>query len=220
LADWLPYGQRVKLETVNMFGSVSATAVILLLFQQTALLKCASCGEYMIGTVRSSHGREYTTYYCPTHKNDGNKCPTKEINTICLDKMVSGVLIRDLYTRKDHNKINQVLAYNEMEKKLMDKKRGVEKAITNVMKNMEYVTSELLAAKLEALCEEKAVIEEKLSKCVTVVTLSKNNIKDVCKKFIRYLIDSDDLEVKLFLKEAICEVLVSNEDVQIKLNVA
>lgn len=186
------------------------------------LLKCANCGEYMIGTVRKSRGKTYVTYYCPTHKEKGKAfCDTKEINAEYLDRMVAGILTNDLYTRKDVQKINDGLKYDDIGKKLLNKKLGVEKAMANVMKNMEYRASELLAAKLEELSQEADAIEKQLKeykKAGNAITL--NNKKDICNRFGKYLTASDDLEVKLYLKESIKEIVVANDDVQIKLNVA
>ena len=99
------------------------------------VLKCANCGAYMIGTVRSSHGNKYTTYYCPNRKREG--CETKEIRTELVDEMVAGHIMRDLYNRKDHTLISTRLQHDDSYKRLLNKQRGVEKAIGNVMKGIE-----------------------------------------------------------------------------------
>jgi len=89
------------------------------------------------------------------------------------------------------------------------------------MKNMEYHASALLAAKLDELTKEEATIAERLEKHKkTGDAITSGNLKDVCRKFGRYITSSDDLEAKIYLKETIKEIVADNEDVQLKLNIA
>lgn len=183
------------------------------------VLKCANCGAYMIGTVRSSHGNKYTTYYCPNRKRKG--CETKEIRTELVDEMVAGHIMRDLYNRKDHPLISTRLQHNDSYKRLLNKQRGVEKAIGNVMKGIEESCSPTLIARLNELEAEKASLEQALNNCqLPVAGIDDSNRKAVCKRFGQYLRVSEDPDVKTYLTSVIQEVLVSNDDVTIKLKIA
>lgn len=183
------------------------------------ILKCAHCGSYMVGTSRSSHGKRYTTYSCPKHKE--KECPTKEIRTEYVDELVAALLCRDLHQRKDQKKISSVMKQTDESKKLVEKRRGVEKAIGNILKAMEKSDSETLVQRLNNLEKEKNGLE-----CAIAATkfsaegITKDNSKAVCRKFRRHLLDSESLEVKNYLTSTVKEVQISNEGISIKMKVA
>lgn len=183
------------------------------------ILKCAVCGSYLIGTSRSSHGKPYTTYSCPNHK--GNNCPTKEIRTENLDRMVIGLLVKDLHQRDDLSRISKLLSHNDDYNRLLAKKRGNEKAIANVTRAIKASYSEHLISELEKLEREQASLARAIAASTTKkFEITSENIKSVCKQFGRYLLSSDDPDTKAYLSSVVQEILVSNEEVSITLKIA
>lgn len=183
------------------------------------IVKCAECGSYMIGISRQSHGQRYTTYSCPKHK--GNECPTKEIRTEQIDRLVACLIYRDLFLRGDHAAITQQMKCGNDTKKLQNKKRGVERAIANVIKALELSCSEALVERLNCLEQEKSALDRAIAKSkVSNVGITKENKKKLCGKFTRYLLESDDPDAKKYLVETIKEIRVSNTDVVVEMKVA
>ena len=183
------------------------------------ILKCAECGSCLVGTPRSSRGKKYTTYASPKHKSD--HCPTREIRTKYVDTMVAKVIIADLYHRTDLKQISRQMKHNDDYQKLEDEKRGVEKAIGNVRKGIEKDYSDTLVERLNQLETEKRTLDRKLAKSKAgAVGITEENRKEVCGKLGRYLMKADDPDAKAYLSSVLKEVVVSNEDVKIKMNIA
>ncbi|MBR6736337.1 MAG: recombinase family protein [Oscillospiraceae bacterium] len=185
------------------------------------ILKCAECGSYMVGTARTSHGRAYTTYSCPKHRKENGACPTKELNTAELDTMIAGLLIQEAYKRGDWPDIIAQLNHDDHHRKLIDKKRGLEKAQRNVLKAIEAHYAPELAERLRAISAEKSAIENEIAAYKDIVaTTSNTSHKHLCNQLGKYLKTSDDLEAKDYITSMVKEILVSNEDISIKLNIA
>ena len=183
------------------------------------IMRCAECGSYMVGTARTSHGKAYTTYACPKHK--GKECPTKEIRTEYIDKLVVRLIYQDLLRRDDHASISRQMKNSNDTKKLLDKKKGVERAIAGVVKAIETSCSETLVRRLDQLEAEKASLDREIaSSKLNNEGLTPVNRKKLCKRFAYYLLESDDPDAKKYLVENVKEILVSNEDVSVKMNVA
>lgn len=183
------------------------------------ILKCANCGSYLIGTARSSHGKHFTTYSCPNH--NGNHCPTKEIRTKNLDAMVVGLLIQDLRQRNDLPTISRILSHNDDYHRLLAKKRGNDKAIANLTKAIEASYSESLINKLNKLEQEKISLTRAIATSTTTTfEVTPENVKVLCKKFGKFLLTSEDPDVKNYLITQVQEILVSNDNVTITLKIA
>lgn len=183
------------------------------------VMKCAECGSFMIGTSRSSHGKKYTTYTCPNHKGKG--CPTKEIRTEYVDKLVARLIYQDLLHRDDHKAISAQMKHSSATKKLQDKKRGVERAIGSVIKAIETSCSETLVKRLNQLETEKASLTREIAKSIASNTGITSDMKtQLFKKFARHLMKSDDPDVKQFLTETISSITVSNESVSVEMKIA
>jgi len=184
------------------------------------ILRCAECGSYMIGTSRISRGEQYTTYTCPKHKN--GECSTKDIRTSYVDMMVTLLLMRDLFHRNDIDEISNYIRSDTSEYKMLKyKKQRVSRAIANVTKSLEVSCSETIIKKLDALELEKKSIERKLALAKSNVTaIDKDNIRAVCKQFRVFIMESECPEVKAYLKHAVKNVIISNDDVKINVNVA
>ena len=183
------------------------------------IMRCAECGSFMIGTSYVSHGKTYTTYACPKHK--GGDCPTKDIRTQYVDELVGRMLMCDLRDRKDLDKVSRQMKRNDQCKKLAEKKRGVQKAIANVKKGIEREYSEVLIKRLSQLENELNSLNRAIAANQTdAVGISKENRTEVCKQFGRYLCKVDDPDAKTYLAKMVKEILVSNEEVSVKLNIA
>lgn len=185
------------------------------------ILRCACCGSYMIGTTRKSHGITYTTYYCPKHRVKGEgRCSNKEIRTEGLDQMVASLLAKDLFKRRDIARLNAELNDDEHRSKLQVRLRGVERAIGNLVQSIERGGPEILLARLQALTNEKALLEKQIEGCeVLEIPRDKDDFKSFCHQFRRYLMESEDLEVRQYIKAAVNEISVGAEMVQVQLNV-
>lgn len=182
------------------------------------ILRCAGCGAYMVGNPKTSHGKKYFTYACPNHKGGG--CTTKEIRAVYVNRMVAWVIVNDLYRRKDLPRLSQSMQEATDLGKLGGKKRGIEKKIQNIAKCLEQRPSETLVEQLGRLEEQKETVDQEILRCrARMVGITKENRKDVCKKFARYLVKANDPDVKSYLKNVLQEVVVSNESVTVKMKV-
>lgn len=182
-------------------------------------LKCAECGSYLIGSVQNSHGRKYTTYFCPKHRT--KECSMPEIHADTLDRAVAFYIASDLKNRKDHEEISKLLRDDTILKLLRNKKAGIDKSINNVLHAVSQCYSKEMSEKLRILNQEKDSVEAQIQACQNHTTeLTEENIVSVCNRFAKHLIFSEDVEVRQFLKATINEILVSRDDVQISLNIA
>jgi site-specific DNA recombinase len=180
------------------------------------IMKCAECGAYMIGAMRSSRGKKYKAYYCPNHKYNG--CSTKEIKADNLNKMVIGLILNDTYNRNDFAQLSQELKSNSRTRVIKKKLEGNKKAATNIVHALTKSKDEILMEKLKALSEERKILEAQLLQAQTHITsIDSSNIKDVCRKLGSYLKSTESLDVKKYLPNVIPEISVGNDTVQIKL---
>ena len=180
-------------------------------------MKCAECGSYMIGTVSYSHGKAYTTYFCPKHKE--KTCPTKEIQTEGVDKFVAKALVIDLYHRNDLSEISKIMGHDEDCQGLKDRLKGNIKATRNIIKAVKTEYSPQLLEELKSLSAEKAWLENEISKKVQKnIGITEANKKKLCNKFGKLIMESDEPAVKNYLRNSIHEILISNEGVTVALN--
>lgn len=199
-------------------GSASSKARNHYMLSGMQILRCAECGSYLIGNARSSHGREYTTYACPKHKT--KECSMTEINTDTLDRAVAFYIASDLRYRKDLKTISELLCEDPICDLLRNKKAGIEKSITNVLQSVSQCYCKEMAEKIRMLSEEKADVDAQIKACQNYVReLTDENIHSICNRFIQYLIHSEDVEVKKYLKATVKEILVGQDDVEISLNI-
>ena len=187
-------------------------------------LKCAECGALMIGSIVSSHGNRYKYYYCPNHKKKLPTCSNVGIQATFLDEFVIRVIVKDIYKRDD-----LISLYNTSEEKdkvhiLKNQIAGLEKTSKNLVKelvkkeNKESLV-ELRAELNDVNIRKKALKEELEYIKASLVTLTESDRKNLCKKIKKLMITGDSLEVRKYLKETISEILVSDTDVKITLNI-
>lgn len=179
------------------------------------ILKCAECGAYMIGTKNNSHGKEYDVYYCPNHKI--KKCSMPQIKAENLNKMVAGLIVRDIYNRDDFDEIIKITKRNNELKALKDRINGKEKAINNIVKAFENGCSLTMENKLKKLQAEKELLEDKYMQHIKrLKDIQSGNMKKVLNKFGKYLITSHDPAVKNYIKDVIETITIGHDDVVVK----
>ena len=144
-----------------------------------------------------------------------------EIYADTLDRAVAFYIASDLKNRKDHEEISKLLRDDTILKLLRNKKAGIDKSINNVLHAVSQCYSKEMSEKLRILNQEKDSVEAQIQACQNHTNeLTEENIVSVCNRFAKYLISSEDVEVRQFLKATINEILVSRDDVQISLNIA
>ena len=183
------------------------------------ILKCAECGSAMVGMARKNRdGSEYTVYFCPKHKN--KECSVKEVRTRNVDRIVSRVLAKDLVNRGDLGYICKALNNDSEEYlNLINRRRGLDNAKSNLLKVLEVSFSTSAAERISELDEERAEIDARIE---AIERSNADNTPDTLKKkakeFADFLENSDDPDVKMFIKENVKEVLVGNDDVSFSFN--
>ena len=184
------------------------------------ILKCKECGRHMVGHTSKSHGYEYITYRCP-NKN-AHKCTNKDISAETLEKYVSKILVNNYLSPKRISEVNDLLkgSLDSEERKIESNRlQSVNKQIANVTnaiakRGMSYALEE----RLEALEQEKRILERSLNESkLQVRKLNDANIKKMRSKLYKKLVTSNDLEVRKFVKKAVKEVLVGEDDVTVVL---
>lgn len=180
-------------------------------------LKCAECGRYMVGEMRTSHNRKYMVYSCPNHKE--KKCSTKEIKAEYLNEFVIRSILINLMKRTDIDEINEALAVQDVNKSLLKKQKRLENTINNLVGAIEQSGSETLVNKLIKLEAEKQKIDEEMKMNTAPIYLTKDNFKYVRTKLKDYIIASEDITVRNFLMEIISTITVNNEEITVELNV-
>lgn len=181
------------------------------------VLKCANCGAEMRG---NSRGEGKTIYVCPNHKD--KKCSTKELPTANIDEIVAKLLVNDLYNRKDYKKISKAMNDNRAEYKLAERNlKDVQRAKANIIKAIEKSYADELITRLEALKKEETKAKRELAALqIKNEGINEQNRRAMCLKFKKILMDSEALEVKKYLQQTVKEILVSNDDVKITMNIA
>lgn len=180
---------------------------------------CAECGAYMVGTLKSSHGKEYFVYTCPNHRK--KTCSMKEVRADVLNKMVAGNLVSDLYTRGDLHKIVSAVCYDKRYYLLKDTLKGKEDAIKNTMKALESGCTEEIVAKLRQIRKEKLALQAEIQKYeADMASLTSGGLKELAKEFGNTLMTSDEPEIRAFLAQSIASIIVDHEDISITLNIA
>ncbi|MBR3909816.1 MAG: recombinase family protein, partial [Anaerotignum sp.] len=184
------------------------------------LLKCASCGRYMVGKTTRTHGREYTVYSCPNHK--GGHCPTKDLPAEGLDRYVSILLTHHLLTKIKVRRLNQIFRQEANDKEayaLKNKLVGLEKKIANLSLVLEDGYSETVANSLIQKEREKKETENQLTQAKgTSLAINVEELPSLKRSFAKKLVTSEEPEVRELLREYIKEIVIGNEEVTVDLN--
>ena len=182
-------------------------------------LKCAECGAYLVGTARRSHGIEYIYYNCPNHKR--HTCSVKEIRADYLNDFVVKAIVKDIYSRDDLADIFNSADEENRIKRLNDKLRGLEKSTRNILMALRDNYSSDLSKELKSISEEKEAINLEISKLTKKqLLMTDENRKKICYKISKMMLSSESIEVKQYLAHAIDSIVVSNDNVELTLNIA
>jgi len=182
-------------------------------------LKCAECGSYMTGKVTTSHGKKYLTYACPKHKGGG--CPTKDIPAKNLEQYTAITIIKNLRMTANLPQLNQCLKTggdNAEAQQLRNRIKGTEKKINNIARSLENGYSEVLTNRLYLLEQEKATLTDQLQRTSKAIPdITEKDLKPIKKKLANHLMTSNDPDVKQLLMACIKEITVSNDSVNVTL---
>ena len=182
-------------------------------------LKCAECGSYMTGKVTTSHGKKYLTYACPKHKGGG--CPTKDIPAKNLEQYTAITIIKNLRMAANLPQLNQCLktgGNNAEAQQLRNRIKGTEKKINNIARSLENGYSEVLTNRLYLLEQEKATLTDQLQQTSKAIPdIAEKDLKQIKKKLANHLMTSNDPDVKQLLMAYIKEITVSNDSVNVTL---
>jgi site-specific DNA recombinase len=182
-------------------------------------LRCSECGAYLVGTARKSHGIEYIYYNCPNHKR--HTCSVKEIRADYLNDFVVKAVVKDIYSREDLADIFNSADEENRIKRLNDKLRGLEKSTRNILMALRDGYSSDLSKELKSISEEKEAITLEISKLTKKqLLMTGENRKTICYKITKMMLSSESLEVKQYLAHVIDSIVVSNDSVELILNIA
>ena len=182
-------------------------------------LKCAECGAYLVGTARRSHGIEYIYYNCPNHKR--HTCSVKEIRADYLNDFVVKAVVKDIYNREDLADIFNSADEKNRIQRLKDKLRGLDKASRNILMALRDGYSSDLTKELNSISEEKEAINLEISKLTKKqLLMTDENRKKICYKITKMMLTNESLEVKQYLAHVIDSIVVSNDSVELTLNIA
>ncbi len=182
-------------------------------------LKCAECGANLIGTMRKSHDIPYKYYYCPNHKR--HICSVKEIRADYLDRFVINAVVNDIRRRED-----LIELFNESDEKgriraLKSKLKGLEASSRNILMSLRCSSNKELTEELKRIAEEKDAIKAELGSLLqSQRKIDEGDRQDICKQIAKMMLRSESFEVKKYLTAVIDHITVSNEDIELSLNIA
>ena len=148
-----------------------------------------------------SHGVPKRYYGCPNHKK--KICPVTEIRADYVEKFVAYTICLNLINLENVELYKGIIKKFDSNKSLVDKIKGKEKAIENVMAAIERSSNDLLVDRLEVLIEEKIELENKLNQKIGDISSNKESLKSVRKKVQKDLRYKTDIEISNFLKTVI-----------------
>lgn len=113
--------------------------------------------------------------------------------------------------------MNKSTEYRSLKQKI----KGNEAAARNILKALEYGCTEELAEKLRKLSAHRKELNKLLEEYTTNGNIiNEDNIQEVAERFKKHLIESDDPEVKMYLRKYVEEIIVDKDDVTITFNIA
>lgn len=182
------------------------------------ILKCGVCGATMCGETVTSHGRKYKTYHCPNHKK--GTCPTKAINEERLNDFVVKAIIKETLVGKSVQELNNLIFTNQYKGGIREKKKELECKLSNLATAIEFNASENLLKQYKKHEETLKLINKKIECGEYVIEIKDTQKNAFLKDVANYIKSSESVDVRLFLHSVIKEILVSNDDVELSLNVA
>ena len=182
-------------------------------------LKCAECGANLVGNIQRSHGKKYIQYVCPNSR--GGTCTVRGIRADHLNKFVVNAVVKDIYEREDLANIFNSIDDKEEITRLKNKLFGLEKASKNILQALRQCASSELTDELRQISEEKKIVKNEIDKLSEEqIKMTAKNRKEICKDIAKAMIKSESLEVKQYLAYVIDSIVVSNNDIELSLNIA
>lgn len=181
------------------------------------ILKCGNCGRHMTGHVTYSHGKEYLVYRCPNRK--AKQCDTQSISIENLNRFVAGIIGKHYFSKGCISELNGLLkGKQDTEKRKWEKSRikSIDAEIKNLVKTLTQGYSTTVANELRILEKEKTALKESVKKSnIKSISITEENRKKIAKAMLNKLMTSRDVEVRKFLKDAIKEITVDNDGVNV-----
>ncbi len=184
------------------------------------ILKCGVCGKYMVAKSYTNRGYKYVKYFC-----QNRACEKRFINAKELDSCVADILIEKYFLSQERDTLNALISSSQDQRLLKiyeNKLRGLKMKESNLIDLITESPSDAAMEKLKILIQEKTFLEQKIADQQASLSQipSKSDEKGIekfCEAIREELINSDDLDVKLFIKSAIKEIVVDPTDVYITL---
>jgi site-specific DNA recombinase len=181
---------------------------------------CSECNSLMVGASYKSHGKNYRYYACPNHKE--KVCTTKNIRAQYIEKIVCVYITKLLLTKENICKYNSLLQQISSSKSISGLNKelsGITTAINNILKTIEIHPTIEATERLFSLSNQKAEIEKKILAINETPKISESNFKMIRNEFAKTLKTSPDPTIYDILNYAIKKITVSNDDVEIELNI-
>ena len=125
-----------------------------------------------------------------------------------------------MYERDDFVKIyNNTNGYEELKeyKKLL-KKREAESR--NILKALRQESNEELLNELKKISEEKRLLQTHIDNISNEEkAISEKDRKRTCKAIAKIMINSESYDVKKYISEIVDEIIVSNDEITLSLNI-
>lgn len=187
------------------------------LFCGMDFLVCGHCGSKMVGKTDTRSGKRY--YYCPKHK--AKSCKLVDIRADELEKFVVTQLTKDIAAREDlvsvFNSVNNSDEINKQKHRL----RGINTAISNTNKAIAKAPTKELQQKAVVLSADKANVEKRIEELTAAqIFMDEEERVDVAKKLGRLLKKAETYEAKQYIRSVVDAVVVYNESVEVRLNIA
>lgn len=185
------------------------------------VLKCAVCGRALEGKPRTCRGRSYNAYVCPNHIGKNALCPTKELDATYIDELVVKAVLTMAFRKEWLSGVNKELKQFSYDDILRRKLMGVEKKIANLAKGIEMQPSQTLVDNLAVAEQEKKELQIKLWETKgKAFKVTEENYKEVYSDLKEFLLTSPTLEARKFLRSIIKEIKVSNDTINLTMEVA
>jgi site-specific DNA recombinase len=207
-------------------------------FIATGLLRCADCGQNLVGQTFHGAVSEHK-YYGHTHKNSKYGCKIQRINADELEKQVLEYVwssIEDAgYLNRIEVKLKQldnVKSFGEAKRKkvIQDQARALQNKIDGLLLMQSEITDKsvlkVTAKSFETLVSQKAILDRQLEELTnqtddidfvkTNIDYTKNCLEDIKRGFSK----SVGATQKRLLKNLISEITVFDNGIQISLNLA
>lgn len=219
--------QKIIMSNNSSHHLSSASTIYLL----SDLCVCGCCHNKLTGWSRPKYkGKIYYDYVCKTHKNNSTKCPTKRINKMYVENIILDIviIIINKIMPKLKNEFNDYLKIklekylnkrNIKEDELIEKNKKLDKLIERSIKD--NTKSVIYEKRINELEEEIVKLTNSLNELNNIIDNKKIYYHNLTDNFIltKELLETDKLNSKLLIKLLIKKIVITNQEIIIKLNV-